>query len=96
MKKIFSLPLAATLLLPMMSVFAQEVDDLIAIPSLSSIPPTTYYYLAGIVVFIIIYFLFTKIAKKKGDTFTAGQFAEFEQKSDAEKQAMLEPLFKED
>ena len=73
-----------------------ELFSQVGLTSLASIPPMTYYYVAGIIAFVVIYFVVTKIVKRKGDHFTAEQMAVFEQKSDTEKQAMIDVLFQED
>ena len=101
MKKLLSLLLAGALLFPLMVVVAQDVSDVEEIPAeesvvaslmplVSSIPTVVYYYAAGIIVFVIVYMLVMKVVKRKGDTFKTDKFAEIEQKSAAEKQAMLD------
>jgi hypothetical protein len=55
-----------------------------------------YYYLGGVLAFVIIYFFITKMVRNKDANFKASSFAVIDQKSPAEKQAMLESLFNND
>jgi ABC-type phosphate transport system permease subunit len=103
MKQLLSL-LALALTLPFAAAplaFAQEEATPEAVETVptsiadytTGIPTTVYYYIGGLLVFFILYFVVTKVVKNKGDAFKFGQFAEIEQKSEAEKEAMLDFLF---
>jgi hypothetical protein len=109
MKKVFVLPLLASLL-PFVA-FAQEVDsDDVAEPTptteetamqevaayTAGIPTMVYYYVAGLIVFMILYFLVMKVVKGKGDAYRADKLAEITQKSEKEKQALLDSLFEKE
>ncbi|MDR2540564.1 MAG: hypothetical protein LBD11_01980 [Candidatus Peribacteria bacterium] len=106
MKKFFSLLFALTLIVSPF-VLAQDADDVpsaddvAAAPEVYSytapgIPPMVYYYAAGLIVFFILYFVVTKVVKNKGNAFKSNQFAAIDQKSPAEKQALLDSLFGEE